>query len=104
MSIIAKLKTLASAPETTPVEIISKPKPLYSDEARAKKIEGEVRLQVVFTAEGEVTVERVVQGLGYGLDENAESAAREIRFKPAQRDRQPVDSTAIVLIVFELAS
>jgi TonB family protein len=103
-SIIAKPKAVASSPDTTPVEIISKPKPLYSDEAKAKKIEGEVRLEVVFTAAGEVTVQRVVQGLGYGLDENAESAARQIRFKPAQRDRQPVDSTAIVHIVFELAS
>jgi hypothetical protein len=42
------------------------------------------------------------QGLGCGLDDNAESAAREIRFKPAQRDHQPVDSTAIAHIVFAL--
>jgi TonB family protein len=104
VSIIAKPKAAVSSPKMTPVEIISKPKPVYSNEARAKKIEGEVRLQVVFTAEGEVTIQRVVQGLGYGLDENAEVAAREIRFKPAQRDRQAVDSTAIVHIVFELAS
>jgi TonB family protein len=79
------------------------PTPTYSDEGRAKKIEGEVLLQVVFTASGDVKVLRVVQGLGHGLDEAAQNAARQIRFKPAQQDGQPVDSTAIVHIVFNLA-
>jgi len=98
-----KVKQASVASKTTPVEIISKPKPAYTDEARAKKIEGEVLLQVVFTASGDVQVQRVVQGLGYGLDDSAQAAARQIRFRPAQQDGQPVDSTAIVHIVFELA-
>jgi TonB family protein len=99
-----KVKQASNAvAKATPVEIISKPKPAYTDEARAKKIEGEVSLQVVFTASGEVKVQRVVQGLGYGLDDSAQAAARQIRFRPAQQDGQPVDSTAIVHIVFELA-
>jgi TonB family protein len=96
-------QTASTAGRTTPVEIISKPRPQYTDEARTKKIEGEVLLQVVFTASGEVRVQRVVQGLGYGLEDSAQNAARQIRFKPAQQDGQPVDSTAIVHIVFELA-
>src|SRR6202167_994799 len=98
-----KVKQASVVSKTTPVEIISKPKPAYTDEARTKKIEGEVSLQVVFTASGEVKVQRVVQGLGYGLDDSAQDAARQIRFRPAQQDGQPVDSTAIVHIVFELA-
>jgi len=97
-------QTANVAAKTTPVEILFKPKPTYSNEAKAKNIEGEVLLQVVFTASGDVKVLRVVQGLGYGLDESAESAARQIRFKPAQQDGQTVDSTAIVHIVFQLAS
>ena len=52
-----------------------------------KKIEGEVLLQVVFAASGEVRVERVVQGLGYGLDATAESAAHQIRFRPGRTRR-----------------
>jgi periplasmic protein TonB len=100
-----KVKPAAStAPKTSPVEILFKPKPVYSDIARAKKIEGEVLLQVVFTGSGDVKVERVVQGLGYGLDESAENAARQIRFKPAEANGQPVDSTAIVHITFQLAN
>jgi len=98
-----KVKATAVASNTKPVEILFKPKPQYTDEARSKKIEGEVLLQVVFTASGEVQVQRVVQGLGYGLDDSAQSAARQIRFHPAQQGGQPVDSTAIVHIVFELA-
>jgi len=86
-----------------PVEILFKPKPQYTDEARTKKIEGEVLLQVVFTAAGDVKVQRVVQGLGYGLDDSAQSAARQIRFKPAQQGGEPVDFPAIVHIVFQLA-
>jgi hypothetical protein len=32
------------------------------------------------------------------------SAARQIRFRPAQREGQPVDSSAVVHIVFQLAN
>jgi TonB family protein len=98
-----KVKQAAAVSNTKPVEILFKPRPVYTDEARTRKIEGEVLLQVVFSASGEVQVGRVVKGLGYGLDESAEAAARQIRFHPAQQDGQPVDSSAIVHIVFELA-
>jgi TonB family protein len=88
----------------TPVEILDKPKPQYTPEARQMKIEGEVLLKVVFRSSGEVEVIGVERGLGHGLDESAMSAAKHIRFKPAQRQGQPVDYNATVHIVFELAS
>jgi len=95
----------ASTPvsRSTPMEITFVPKPQYTDEGRAKKVEGDVVLQVLFTASGDIKVIRVVQGLGYGLDEAAEAAAREIRFHPAMQDGQPVDVTANARIKFELA-
>src|SRR5205085_660778 len=87
----------------TSVEVLFKPIPTYSDEARAKKIQGEVTLEVNFTATGQVKVQRVVRGLGYGLDELAIRAAEQIRFKPAQTaDGRPMDFTANVQIVFRL--
>jgi TonB family protein len=99
-----KARQTAASPVAQPVEITFKPRPLYTDEARNLKIEGEVLLETVFTASGRLEVQRVVSGLGHGLDESAISAARAIRFKPARTaDGQPVDSTAIVHIVFELA-
>jgi TonB family protein len=88
---------------STPMEITFVPKPQYTDEARSKKIEGEVVIQVLFTASGTVKVIRVVQGLGYGLDEAAESAARQIQFRPAMQDGQPVDVTANVRMKCQLA-
>ena len=98
-----KVKQTSVVSNSKPVEILFKPKPEYTDEARAKKIEGEVLLDVIFAASGEVKVQRVVQGLGYGLDSSAEAAARQIRFRPAQQEGQPVDSNAIVHITFALA-
>lgn len=98
-----KTKQAAAASSSKPVEILFKPKPEYTAEARAKKIEGEVLLQVIFSASGEVKVQRVVQGLGYGLDNSAEAAARQIRFRPAEQEGQTVDSDAVVHITFALA-
>jgi TonB family protein len=87
----------------TPIEIIYKPNPIYTDEARDLKLEGEVLLEVIFSANGTIHVNRVVRGLGLGLDEAAIAAANKIRFKPAMRNGQPVDSTAVVHVVFQMA-
>ena len=83
----------------TPVEITFKPNPVYTDEARQLKLEGEVLLEVMFGANGHLHVNRVVRGLGHGLDEAAVAAANRMRFKPALRTGQPVDSTAIVHVI-----
>ena len=94
----------SAPPPLTPVEVIEKPDPQYTQEARSLKIEGEVHLKVVFQADGRVQVLQVVRGLGHGLDEAAETAARKIRFKPAERDGRRCDQEATVHIVFQLAS
>ena len=92
-----------NGPATTPVEIIFKPNPVYTDEARNLNLQGEVLLEVLFGANGQLHVNRVVRGMGHGLDEAAIAAANKMRFKPALRNNQPVDSTAIVHVVFQLA-
>jgi TonB family protein len=86
-----------------PVEILSKPRPVYTREARSLRIEGEVLLEILFSASGEVRILRVAHGLGHGLNESALAAAREIVFRPAREGGAPVDSTAIVHIQFQLA-
>ena len=89
--------------KAVPAEIISKPTPVYTSEARSLKIEGEVLLEVVLEASGSLHVVRVVRGLGHGLDDNAVKAAQQIHFKPAMRDGQPADSTVVLHIIFQLA-
>ncbi len=99
-----KPKTATPVVNTLPVEITYKPRPVYTDEGRQLKIEGEVLLQVVFTADGQIRIVKVVRGLGHGLDESAVHAAEKIQFKPALKDGHPADFQAILHIEFELAS
>ncbi len=105
--VVAARKTTARRRPTAnpdqPVEVLSKVKPIYTDEARQMRIEGEVVLEVTFVASGRLRVLRVVGGLGHGLDEAAIEAAEKIRFKPARRDGRPVDHTATLRVVFRLA-
>jgi TonB family protein len=96
-------KHTEAAPHVKPAEILSKPTPAYTDEARKLHIEGEVLLEVVFEGSGSIRVVRVVHGLGHGLDESAIKAAQQIRFTPAQKDGSPVDFTGVLHIVFQLA-
>jgi TonB family protein len=98
-----KIAQAESGPATTAVEITYKPQPVYTDEARSMKLEGEVLLEVMFGANGTLHVNRVARGLGHGLDEAAIAAANKMRFKPALRMGQPVDSTAIVHVTFQIA-
>jgi len=99
----ARPKAAEVAPRIVPAEIISKPTPAYTEDARKAKVEGEVLLEVVLEASGHIKVLRVVRGLGHGLDESAIRAAEQINFKPALRDGQPADSTAVLHIIFQLA-
>jgi TonB family protein len=85
------------------IEILSKPSSVYTEEARQLKIQGDVALSVVFQANGAIKVTGVVRSLGHGLDQAAERAATQIRFKPAKRDGLPTDFPATLRIEFRLA-
>jgi len=98
-----KKKAVSGDSPTTMVDILDKPHPQYTAEGRTLRLEGDVVLEVVFQADGTVQVSRVVSGLGHGLDEAAQQAARQIKFKPAKRDGQAVDFPARVRIEFRLA-
>ena len=97
-----KKKVVVETP-VTPASITSKPIPVYTEEARKLHVEGEVLVQVTFSASGQVRVLHVVRGLGHGLDDAAVRAAEGIRFTPAQRDGHAVDSNATLHIVFQLS-
>jgi TonB family protein len=99
-----KAKPAEPVLKSLPAEITFKPRPVYSEEGRQLKIEGEVLLQVVFSATGQIRIMKVMRGLGHGLDESAVRAAEKIQFKPALKDGHPADSVAVIHVEFQLAS
>jgi TonB family protein len=99
-----KPKAAEPTPNLLPAQIIYKPHPVYTEEGRKLKIEGEVLIDVVFASSGQIHIVKVVQGLGHGLDESAIQAAQKIQFKPALKNGQPADFEAVLHITFQLAS
>lgn len=82
--------------------IISQPKPHYTDEARKAHIVGKVVLSVQFCADGTIGNIRLLRSLGYGLDEQAIVAARQIKFHPALKNEKPMTYTSRVEFSFNL--
>ncbi len=64
--------------------------PTYTDEARARGVQGTVIVSGVFCRDGKVTNIEVIQSLPYGLTENAVETTRHIEFLPAEKDGQSV--------------
>jgi len=60
--------------------------PSYTEQARRRDISGRVTLRVEFRADGAIGDVRVIDGLGYGLDENAIKAIRQMIFLPALKE------------------
>jgi len=99
---VTPTKVVAGPPDTA-VEVLSKPQPQYTSDAKLAKVQGDVVLRVTFTANGQVVVQSVVKGLGHGLDEEARRVTERIRFRPATHNGKPVDSTNNIRISFQLA-
>ncbi len=76
--------------------------PLYSEEARARRIEGLVIVGARVEADGRVTGVRLVRGLGFGLDQNAVVAVRQWRFRPGTREGVPAAMDAEIDVLFSL--
>jgi protein TonB len=70
--------------------ILSKPEPVYTEEARQNQITGTVVLSAVFSETGEVTNIQVIRGLSHGLNERAIEAAKRITFVPAESNGKKV--------------
>ncbi len=82
--------------------VVSRRNPGYSTEALQAKLEGAVMLNIVVDKEGVATNIRVVKSLGMGLDEKAIEAVRQWTFRPGQKDGQPVNVYATIVVNFKL--
>jgi TonB family protein len=85
-----------------PPVLLREVKPDYTEEARARKIEGDVVMEIVVNRDGSVGNVRLLQGLGHGLDARATAAVRQWRFSPATRHGVPVDVLVEVAMEFKI--
>ncbi|HEX8186375.1 MAG TPA: energy transducer TonB [Blastocatellia bacterium] len=85
-------------------EFLTRVKPEYTKEASLANITATVEATAVFRADGEVSEIEITRWAGFGLDEAAERAIRQLKFKPATRDGQAVSVRAGVRYNFRRAS
>lgn len=102
-------KELSALPAAVPADACSEqskpkpknvPQPAYTAAASAAAIEGKVRLSLTVDELGNVIDVKVLQGLGYGLDEAALDAARQASFEPALACGKPVRATFTISMRF----
>ncbi len=86
----------------SPPQPIKQVRPSYTDDALAKKVEGEVILEVIILAEGKIGPVRIIRGLAAGLNEKAIECVRQWRFVPGKFKGQPVDVVAEIAVEFSI--
>ena len=92
-------------PGVTPPTLIRMVKPQYTRDAMDAKVQGEVWVEAVVSADGSVTTTRILKSLDggrYGLDQQALQAARGWRFAPGRFDDKPVAVAVTIELTFTL--
>jgi TonB family protein len=79
-----------------PPEFLNRVKPDYTEEATRADITATVEANVVFKADGEVGEVEIVRWAGFGLDESAARAIRQLKFKPATRNDNAINARALI--------
>jgi TonB family protein len=82
--------------------ILSQVQPLYTNEARRNRTEGEVILRVTLSSDGTVNEVETIKQLPDGLTDEARKAARLIKFVPATRNGSPIDEMKTITYSFNL--
>jgi TonB family protein len=85
-----------------PPRLLREVRPVYTEEARRRRLVGDVILEIVVRQDGSVGDLKIVRGLGGGLNERAVEAVRQWRFSPARRHGAPVDVLVEVAVEFRL--
>ncbi len=83
-------------------KIIYSVDPEFSDEARRAKYQGVVVISLIVDAQGNPQHVRVVRRLGMGLDEKAEEAVKQYKFKPALMQGKAVPVEINIEVNFQL--
>jgi protein TonB len=72
----------------------------YTEQARKNNTEGTVDLRVLVDKSGAVKFLRIVKGLPDGLNQSAEKAVKQLRFKPATKNGEPVEYEVTLAVEF----
>lgn len=107
-------EAVARAQPSTNARLLRAPQPTYTDPARNAAIRGRIEVLVEVDARGQVESARIrnqwqvdaegneqaTNGLGYGLEEAALTAARRARFRPATANGEPVATQTVITFRF----
>jgi protein TonB len=72
----------------------------FTDEAILKRISGTCVFSVIVDSQGIPHNVKLLNSLGYGLDESATQRVRSYRYKPAMKDGEPVPAKITVEVNF----
>ncbi|MEP6925125.1 MAG: energy transducer TonB [Pyrinomonadaceae bacterium] len=86
-------KTIVRNSKNARLLIVSKPRAVYTDQAKMNNVEGVVILQITFKKSGEIGKINVINGLSDGLNEQATMAAKKIKFMPQRKNGKSVTIT-----------
>jgi TonB family protein len=79
------------------------PIPDYPTDARTRRLQGVVALEVMLDSSGKARVRRVLSyPLGFGIEDAARNAAERLKFTPARKGGRPVDAIVQVRVTFTL--
>ena len=89
-------------PGVTAPKVLYKIDPEYSQEARRANVQGTVVFQIVVDQRGRPANISLLSPLGFGLDERAQAAIEQWKFKPGMKDGKPVTVEAQIEVNFRL--
>jgi protein TonB len=112
----ARISTSDAGPDAAPPQIVRKVNPAYPEAAKAEKVEGTFQLALVVGKDGVVRDARVVASSSTPgkledetalqgdarLAEAAVAAVKQWRYRPVEKNGQPVEVRMTVTVVFRL--
>jgi TonB family protein len=88
--------------DVKPPIVISRVDPEFSQQAKAAKFSGDVRVYLQVDTDGHTSHIRVVKGVGMGLDEKAVECVSQYRFKPATLNGKSVPVDLYIDVNFQM--
>jgi TonB family protein len=86
---------------TAPV-LVHEVRPQYTEDAKARRVQGSVEVSAVVLSDGTVGEVKVTKSLDADLDQQAINATKQWTFRPGTKDGKPVDVEVNIELTFTL--